>query len=366
MKQTYVKGFYGNKNIGDDIFTVTAKWVFDNYFLNTTPVFIGKNLPLMPNGTKLYKTKYDFTRRLVELYILLRAETVLYYGGSILTNGGNSFFDIKYLLRRVPLFSKKMITIGTSIGPFKNGKDYTTTHELLSKFSGIGVRDYSSLEVLNKMKLESKSTFTFDNAILLTDVFPNIQPKKTKKSNEIKIGVSVCRYESYNNLDKEKEIKREKTLIRTLDAILNKYEIDEIVFFEFNGSEKTGDKEVTQEFRSYFKGKVKTTIIEYSPNTEDFLIEINKCDFMLGVRLHSSIIAYALKIPFMLVEYHDKCTEFLNTINHNFRFDDENYESNMKCFDEIASHEAVPEIIEPEYFKKIMKEELNRMATFFN
>lgn len=86
--------------------------------------------------------------------------------------------------------------------------------------------------------------------------------------------------------------------------------------------------------------------------------ELSKCNFILGTRLHAGIIAYALNIPFMLVEYHPKCTEFLNTINHKYRYRIHDSKKNVLNISSLISNKSVPEIKIPDYFKKIMLEEI--------
>ena len=41
---------------------------------------------------------------------------------------------------------------------------------------------------------------------------------------------------------------------------------------------------------------------------------IRGCTAVIGVRLHSCILAYSVGVPFVLVDYHSKCGDFLETI----------------------------------------------------
>lgn len=362
MKKIYVKGYYGYRNLGDDIFTVTAEWVFREIFKKSTPIFIGENLPNLSSKSKKIIIQNRFIRRILEFITFLTVDLILYYGGSLFTSGGRSIFDLRFYIRKFPFLSKKLITLGTSIGPFKDEYDYNTTRDLLNNFEMIGVRDYSSLKILKDMNLGDRASFVFDNAILVDNVFPSIRAKEKNSRDNIKIGISLCRYETFQKNNIENERIREESLKKTLDEILSKYSnISEFVFFEFNGNPSIGDLEVTKEFYEYFKKKINVRIVNYTKETVKILDELYDCDFIMGVRLHSGILAYALEIPFMLVEYHTKCTEFLNTINHKFRFDSDDIAQNIMNFDDIISIGRIPDVIKPDYFKKIMLKELDKV-----
>lgn len=360
--EIYFKGYYGFKNIGDDVFCVTADWLCENYWVDKQPVFIGENLPNLSKSARVIKNKNYWVRRLFELLICIRVSKIIYFGGSVFTSGDFSINNIKYYFNKFKVFNTKLGSIGTSIGPFKKEEDYNGIKEYLSKFKFIALRDYSSQTIASKMGLESKSSFIFDLAILINDVFPSLKKKKIKSQNrKLKIAVSLCHHERYTGGDTTLESKREDSILEFLNKIieLEDIEIEEIVFLQFNDNSKTGDLEITNEFNNAFSGRVKTKMVKYTSDTEAFCNELNECDFLVGVRLHSGILAYALEIPFFLIEYHKKCTEFLNTINNNYRFDLNNNDNNIDNFKLINKQGFIPNLKSPNYFKKIMLKELD-------
>ncbi|CAN7341667.1 polysaccharide pyruvyl transferase family protein [Paenibacillus sp. LjRoot56] len=361
-KKIYFKGYYGFKNLGDDIFCVTADWVCNNLWENVTPIFIGNNLPLVSKQAKKYQTNNSFLKKMYELVTCFKVNYIIYLGGSVLSKI-SGIKDIKYHLSKYNFFNSKLGTIGTSIGPFKNENDYHAIKKLLKKFKFITVRDYSSLSIMEGMELETRPTFSFDTAILIDEVFPSLKTKKKKASNNIKIAVSLCHYERYKGKDITAEFERENAIMNFLDGVIEKYDnIGEIIFFQFNGNETNGDLEITEEFHNRIKDKVASRIVKYSTETEKFCKELNESDFLIGIRLHSGILAYALNIPFILAEYHPKCTEFLNTINNNYRFDTKNDQKNLELFESIINKGCLSNIKAPDYFKNILLEELKSIG----
>ncbi|NLY78050.1 MAG: polysaccharide pyruvyl transferase family protein [Tissierellia bacterium] len=366
MKKIYFKGYYGYKNIGDDVFCVTADWICNNIWENVQAVFIGKDLPKLSNNAKVYSFNNGTIKRIFELINLIRMDKIIYFGGSLLHSRIRGLFDIKYYLNKYRFLYNKLGTIGTSVGPFKSQVDRDSIREFLKKFRFICVRDYSSLKILEEMGITEKASFCFDPAILINDVFPSLKVKKRKKDDKIKLGISLCHYERYVGGDLRKEREREAAIESFLDEIIESNDhISEITFFIFHGSKSVGDEKITKYFYNKYKDKIKARIVDYTPNTEQFCQELNSCDIIFGVRLHSGILAYALEIPFILVEYHKKCTEFLSTINYNNRFYIYNHRHNVDLFNNMVSTiindevvHGTEEMIKPEYFKKIIKDQL--------
>ena len=61
-------------------------------------------------------------------------------------------------------------------------------------------------------------------------------------------------------------------------------------------------------------------VVQYSRNTRDIWLSIANCDFVISTRLHAAIFACFADTPFMLNEYHRKCTDFLQNVDYNEEF----------------------------------------------
>jgi len=369
LKKIYFYGYYGFRNIGDDVFCVVADWICSNIWKNTQGVFVGKDLPKLSNNVKTYSFKNEIAIKILKFINLFRTDKIIYFGGSSLHSKPRVLQDIQYYLDKFKFFDDKLGAIGISIGPFKSEGDRNSIKEFSKKFSFICVRDYESLKILEEMKVANKYSFCFDPAVLIKDVFPSLDVKKQKEHNKIKLGISLCHYERYVGGDLERERKREAAIEFFLDQVVETNKnISEIVFFIFNGNKSIGDEEITNYFYNKYKEKIKASIVEYTSYTEKFCQELKSCDMVFGMRLHSGILAYALGIPFILVEYHKKCTDFLDTINYNNRFDISNLKHNIQLFnnmvDSIINNQVIygtERMIEPEYFRKIIKNELAKI-----
>ena len=128
------------------------------------------------------------------------------------------------------------------MGPFKSKYDKASLKEFLSKFKYIAVRDYSSLELATNIDLVSNTrvSFCFDPAILITEVFPVLKEKRQSNKNKKKIGVSVCHYERYVNGDLEAEKQREDAMLLFINKIIqNDDNVQEIILLFLMETRKT-------------------------------------------------------------------------------------------------------------------------------
>ncbi|MBO9732307.1 MAG: polysaccharide pyruvyl transferase family protein [Chitinophaga sp.] len=317
--RTYLRGYYGHKNIGDDVFCVVADWTFKNKFgLRNTHVQ-GLDLPQLKyiQSSKLSANKYI---KYGQLYMeALKSSNIIHVGGSTFGDGARSIVDVRNIYQY-----KKLYALGISVGPFKTKADFNYIKNYLNKFRYVSVRDQQSMDYVQEMKLESKVEKGFDVAALLPLIGNDtsyVTPEATPASenNRKIIGISVCNYEKYHNGNPQKEQEREQQLLLLLSSLHEMYSDVEFRFFIFNANEHVGDKPLTERIISQVKTYKKVTIslVDYDKDTLAFWDNMKKCDLFIGFRLHSAIMSYIAEVPFMLFEYHTKCTDFLHSVGYN-------------------------------------------------
>ena len=85
--------------------------------------------------------------------------------------------------------------------------------------------------------------------------------------------------------------------------------------FIINNNTNSGDEELTHSMIERLKLESnRYEIIQYNTDTLQTVSYISECDAMFSVRLHGSIFAASQNIPSLLVEYHKKCTDYLDDI----------------------------------------------------
>ena len=315
--EVVLTGYYGQKNFGDDIFCQVATWGVNNFWRKKVRFYV-TGLPGFPATFQYYQPKKFFIKGQALLYqyiTSLLSDLIIYSGGSIFHSKPKPFYSINLFNYFLSNFGKKIGAIGISTGPFKSEEDYIWVRNYLSRFSYITSRDQNTFRTLKEMNLPGKVSNAFDLAVLYPKLFPLKQNFKIDGSKKI-IGVSVCHYERFTGKNLEVEKKREENLLSVLKILLLNRDDIQLKFFVINGNERVGDEEITNYFVNQLKNLCDSIeIIKYKNDPELIVNEILKCDLIIGVRLHSCIMAYVSKVPFLLVEYHPKCTYFLDDIN---------------------------------------------------
>lgn len=308
-------GYYGVKNSGDDAFVEVVswgalkKWKIENYR------FLGKseNLP----HTRVISEGLPFsipkTSKLQKVGLLLNSDYLISAGGS--TFHSIADHSSKFYAKKLKNWKKKLKlgAIGVSLGPFKSTKDEKKVVEYLKNLKFLCLRDTYSYEYAQSLDLPYEPTKAFDLAALLPKVYSSRSKIKSRVQNKPVIGISVCNYESYiQDGDINQEEKRNKYMEDLLRFLENSGDY-KFNFFIINDHPKVGDRSLTKRIISNVLPK-DYEIIPYSRYTEKTWRKIESCDIMISIRMHGGIFACFSGTPFFMIEYHRKCTDFLNDI----------------------------------------------------
>ncbi len=316
-KKILFSGYYGFDNLGDDMFGLVSVWGAKKYWSNNnTALLSGKGAKsenidisfVLPS-----EQKYKINRILKSYLEVLKTNFLILSGGSILSARTNPFSPrgFMYLLSKVKLL--KVGAIGVSVGPFKSEDDYEYIKSVLKNFKFLVLRDKMSYNISCGMDLPYTPILAADLAFMLPRI-KGISLSKNKNNIKKIIGISLCHYERYvgRNIDNEK--RREDTIY----TVLNELKKDKNIMFRFfviNGNRLTGDLELTQSMIKQLSLETKQyELISYSSHTLEVFDLIDACDLMYSTRLHGAIFAAVANVPSLLVEYHKKCTDYLDDI----------------------------------------------------
>lgn len=319
-KKITFEGFYGFKNAGDDAFVEVASWGAKKYWNCNNNVFLGAHLPDVINKIntrQIFPTIKGFDR--------LNLFGHLLNSDYFISAGGSTFSKIpahsnKALAKIYKRTNKRLQlgAIGVSIGPFENLTDEKNVIKYLESLQFLAVRDSKSFEYLSSLNLPYQPVKAFDLAALLPLVYESSSQSVNIDKTQKNIGISICNYESYVGGDLKQETKRNLFFKELLNLILENTNVHLKVFI-INDNPKVGDMKVTQELLEGVDKK-RFTILPCSGNVKKTWDQISSCDLMISTRLHASIFACYSKIPFILLEYHRKCSDFLDDVGQDEMF----------------------------------------------
>lgn len=316
--QILFTGYYGMKNTGDDAFVEVASWGADKYWPKNQNRFLAPAyyLPYTRTPVRGYPLSLPRTYDLQRKFLIKNTKWLISAGGSTIHSALKAD-NIKKMALDVKdkNINMKVGGIGVSIGPFKTIKDESAVKKYLQQIDFIAVRDQRSFDFLTSLELPYKPSNAFDLAALLPEIYG---PRKYLPLNFQRkiVGISICAVESVHergNLDNEK-----RRNAKIVDIVKSLDQIENILFrfFVINGNARNGDLALTKEIIASAAPK-NYEVIGYQRQTEKMWDNIASCNFVLATRLHAAIFACFAKVPFMLVEYHSKCTDFLTNVGYN-------------------------------------------------
>lgn len=315
-KKIIFNGFYGYKNTGDDAFVEISSWANKFCWKNEMdPYMVGNNLPTTLNDyIRLNKENANKVKDKMDVF--KQASVSDYF----INAGGSVLSEIRpFSNLAVANYAKKINSnleigaIGVSIGPFKSSKNEKSVVEYLKRIKFLSLRDTRSYEYAKSLNLDYNPIESFDLAALLPQIFSTEEVENTKPSKKT-IGISVCNYERYYNMDLKNEVRRNKFVKELLQLLSQNSEIH-FRFFNFNGNDIIGDESLTREIMSHLP-KEASSYIPYLGNVKLAWDKVKECDVMISTRLHASVFACYANIPFLLIEYHKKCSDFLQDVGY--------------------------------------------------
>lgn len=314
-KKILFAGYYGYKNLGDDMFGLVSIWGAKEYWKNQNTYLLSSQGPVSKdiNINYVLSTKKYFRGQLLlqNYFEMIKSSYIVLSGGSILHSKASlmSSRGFAYLLSKINLV--KMGAIGVSLGPFKNELDYRFIESVLQNFKFLVLRDRASYAIACSMELPYKPILGSDLAFLL----PKIENLSNIQSSTQKIiGISLCHYEGYIGGNIQNEKRREDAIYRVLNDLKEDNTI-KFRFFVINGNVKTGDLDFSKMMIDKLSlGEEQYEFIDYKPDTIEAYKLIASCDLMYSIRLHGAIFAATANVPALLVEYHQKCIDYLDDI----------------------------------------------------
>ena len=344
MKKIGLTGYYGMSNYGDDLFGILSVLGAREYW----PEY---ELSLLCPALEEIDVKYIYPHTLpAELFRchnrtgavvrlgtyaagILYSDSIVYSGGSLFRSGR---IGVKDLVHKILGRKIKFYAIGVSVGPYDKTEDEKAVIEKLKAFDFISTRDKVSYDRLLSYDLGINISESADLAgVALRLMSPVVTPKKSEEGR-LRLGFSPC-------FLKEAPTKAKKycdIFISTILELSVEISIDVTVLC-LNQHPEVGDFDLSQYVQSeLLRLGVRTKLVLY----QEFGVRgtwnlISNFDAYVSVRLHGAISSYLCGVPFLLFEYQEKCTEFLDYIgkHENERIRD----SDLKSTDYIENFKDI-------------------------
>lgn len=309
FSDTYLCGYYGMKNTGDDALLLAASWGAQthlgakNFKVSTPERLVANKQVVKPN--LVYPQKFRGQNRLNHYKSAFTSRRVIFGGGSVFHNAQD--INLKRDMMRLS-GGNNHLALGVGIGPFVDSKAEAACKKFLNECSFIGVRDQRSYSLATSLSPRANIRKTFDLAPSLL-ASPFYTPHTSPRSG---IAICLCPLESLNG-DIKKEHHRLAAIAETLHSIYSQTK-EPITLLDFNGHSSLGDEKVHRELLRFLPTDIPVQHIQYHSNPVTVLNRMGSFKAVISMRLHASVFAYLAETPFISLNYHPKCSGWCNQV----------------------------------------------------
>lgn len=325
MNRIVISGWYGYKNLGDEVIlncmseeirnslenTSITAMSFDPGYTEQQGINAVRHLPFTFKGIVALFVKGRIPAFFKTIRAIKNADLILIGGGGFLSDWNP--IAIKpwlwqiYLYKKV--FKKKVMIYAIGAGPFIHPHYMNRVKDTLKYVDVITVRDEESNQQLKKCGI--------DNAVVTTDPVVSLSlpsEYKTVSSSKRRIGISIAPL-FISGLWKDSRNKYNnylQAIVELINKINDHYKNElEIIFIPM---EDEYDYNFNQEIVGKLNDASNVSIVNKGKTINEKLEIMNTIDLMIGMRLHSIIISSTLGIPSLGIVYHHKVYEFLRSV----------------------------------------------------
>lgn len=313
-----IVGYFGDENIGDEAL-LSSLINRLNKIPFVKPIVIAFNHP--ERVLEMHNIPAINGNNSEEVYSLLRMSDLVVLGpGGLIEDyarlDAKHFFSpagmYRYLfpITVAQLYGKPVIGYGLGVGPLEMQESRNAIKMAFNGMKKVFVRDKKSVELLKNIGL--------NNVEISADAVLNLSPKNNdllinKISEKIKfdnlIGISI---RPFINIDSDRLIDK---LSIVLAYLIDNYDVNFVFIpmqkdYDLPLLKKLFQQTVSRSFKS--KNRIYTLDEQISP--QEMMGLISHMDLLVGMRLHSIIMATATNVPSIALSYDSKINEYVESI----------------------------------------------------
>ena len=351
MKKIIISGWYGHNNTGDEAILTSILSSFRNRIPNVDIIILSNSPQKVSKQHDVDAIPYSPIGLRKLLKELRNADLFILGGGNILQDRTSIFNLIFYLsqLTLAKLMNKPIFFYALGVGPIDTSPGRILTRIIVNKVDIISVRDEESKEQLIELGITNPPIYvTADPAVTLLPISPKENIFKSQKNKRPYIAICVRHWFNlkyniptkyifkYNLWFSKEKIKFEnfkKIIVQIADYLVDTLDA-ELFFIPFFYDR---DDKLNTDIASMVNNKNKVNLIPSNYTPQEIMYIIGQMDLVIGMRLHSLILASAMNVPVVGITYQPKVRVFLQMIGQESRaigIDDVNFEKMRHIIDE--------------------------------
>lgn len=335
MRKAIICGYYGQGNAGDEALLLAILSRLNN---NITPIILSGN----PQKTNQDYGVISYSRFQIikEILKLTKKDLFIWGGGSLIQDITSVKSAIYYLtlMALAQLKGVKTIAYAQGIGPIKTRFIQWLTKIILKRCDRISVRDQKSAKLLDKWGIK---------CLIAPDPVWALPSKNIKKIELLPAPRIAVNLRSHSSLT----ITKIETISQVLIKIKEKINAN-IILIPFQISK---DLEVCEKIAQQLKTNYQILTLE---NAQELKGLFSQIDMLIGMRLHSLIMAGSENCKCFALSYDPKVSNLMSEININ-GYDLEKLPTNIdEIVQECLNTYNNPNPISPHQIQKLAEDAL--------
>ncbi|MGL4363566.1 MAG: polysaccharide pyruvyl transferase CsaB [Cellulosilyticaceae bacterium] len=292
-----ISGYYGFNNIGDEAVLKTIIESLQNEMPNVEINVLSHN----PEETaKTYNTNSTNRWDLKKVFKTIKQSDLLISGGGSLLQDVTSMKTIPYYLLIVfmaQLAKKKCVFYSQGIGPVNKWHNKWLIKKVVNNVEHVFVRDEASFNLLKSIGVKTNMTQVIDPVFGIKANEEIAQKFQLEMGNGLKVGIAIRPWHNDEILIQSIKSGIEKLLEKNYNVYLIPMYYDE-------------DLKIAKQVAEGFDTD-KVHLMEEKYSIDEIVGIISCMDFIIGMRLHSLIMAIALDRPCIAISYDPKVTNIM-------------------------------------------------------
>jgi polysaccharide pyruvyl transferase CsaB len=302
MRKVLICGYYGASNRGDELILKVLTDFLKKRDVNVTVLSLDPASTAREYGVRAVKSSSSLKKGIGRFfYELLLADTFVLGGGGLFQDYGKHFRVVLYYGMRVllaGLLRKKIAYFALGVGNIELESSKRFINRVTKNVDVISVRDEGSKTALIDLGVRSPITVCADPVFAL---IPDVPAVARPANGRMRVGISVLAYDRQLKFSSGADEKVAESIARFCTYLLgNNYDVT-FVPMERGTDDRFIDNILK---RGGLGGRV--SVIDSSLGHDEFMAEYAQCDVVVGMRLHSIILASIIGIPFLPISYHSK------------------------------------------------------------
>jgi len=253
-------------------------------------------------------------RWILQQWSLWRNRLFVLGGGGILHDYGPNSSGVRSwlsLLRRSLRFNRKTALFFIGVDEIRHEESRQLIADTIPRVDFISVRDQRSADYLRDIGVNQPIHQAIDPVILL------VQPKQRRWCEGAPLRVAVCLRHWFRSSMETEDDELFQVILNelgeSLDYLTEQYKA-EIVFYPMRGIHYDDDRLINQQVCDRMKRQDRVQCVEAAPSVAEFIVALEEVDLLIGMRLHSLILASGNGIPVIGMEYMPKIREYMQLI----------------------------------------------------